>query len=92
MTKGQKKGEPAPMRVFEMYEHQIIPMVAEGYNYQEIAERLPPLNEKLIIHYVQKILQKWGAKNRPNLIHLWHEKKLTSSSPDRSPLEELLPR
>lgn len=75
MTKGQKKGEPAPFRVFEMYEDQIIQMVADGYNYDDIAEKIPPLNQKLIINYIRLIMRKWGANNRPHLIHLWHESK-----------------
>ncbi len=79
MTKGQKKYEPAPIRVFEMYENQIIPMLAEGYNYAEIAEQIPPLNEKLVINYSRLIQEKWEAKNRPNLIHLWHLKQKSNA-------------
>ncbi len=79
MIAGQKKGQPAPFRVFDMYEDRIIELLAKGYNQYEIAEEMPPLSEQNISKYRQKICQKWGAKNTPNLIHLWHLKQKSNA-------------
>lgn len=75
MTKGQKKGEPAPFRVFEMYEDQIIEMIANGKKQYQIAQTIPMATPEIIESYLKRIKDKWGAINTPNLIHLWHESK-----------------
>ena len=77
MTKGQKKGESPLMRVFEMYETRILELIAEGYKQFEIAEMTPPLSKESVNKYLDGIKKKYGARNTPHLIHLWHEKGKT---------------
>lgn len=61
--------------IFELYEEQLIHMLAEGLRYHEMAERIKPIEDHSVNDYVRDIREKWGARNNPHLIHLWHEKR-----------------
>lgn len=72
---GRPRGVKASSHVFELYEDQIITLLADGYRQHEIAETIPKIHEDSVNAYIRNIQKKWGARNTPNLIHLWHEKK-----------------
>jgi DNA-binding NarL/FixJ family response regulator len=66
--------------VYTQFEDDIIELVANGYKQHEIAEMLTPkVEEHSVNKYLDKIKTKWGAKNTPNLIHLWHLKQKSNA-------------
>ena len=72
---GRKKNEPNTGS-FELYEDEIIRLAAEGNTVLEMADIIKPrLQWRTISRYVKNIKVKWGARNTPNLVHLWHLKQ-----------------
>lgn len=72
---GRKKNEPNTGS-FLLYEEEIIRLAAEGNTVLEMAEIIKPrLQWRTVSRYVKNIKVKWGARNTPNLIHLWHLKQ-----------------
>ena len=71
MMKGQKKGQPPKFKISDMYEDQLLKMLASGHTYYEMGEAIN-LEMENVESYMRQYRKKYGAINSAHLIHILH--------------------